>query len=109
MALVAQRRVEPLPTSPSAPAIERSERVAEEIDDSRFLELSYRRWLDDPQHELSGLSPRRAASHPEHRATIERQLRSIEHCSARERPDGEPGPEVSWLRAELALARPLAA
>lgn len=109
LALVAQRRVEPLSTSPSAPGVERSERVAEEVDDSRVLGLFYRRWLDDPQHELSGLSPRQAASLPEHRATIERQLRSIEHCSARERPDGEPGPEVSWLRAELALARPLAA
>jgi hypothetical protein len=30
-------------------------------------------------------------------------LRSFEHHSARERADGLPGPEVTWLRAELGL------
>ena len=109
LALPAHRRAEPLPTGPPAAEVERDERASAQMDDSRFLELFYRRWLDDPQHELSGLSPRQAASLPEHRATLERQLRSIEYCSACERRDGEPGPEVSWLRGELALEPLLAA
>lgn len=80
-----------------------------DMPDGRLGELLYRRWLDDPQLELSGLTPRQAASHPEHRATLERLLRSIEHGSARERRDGKPGPEVRWVRSELGLDTPLAA
>lgn len=82
---------------------------ATDLPDGRLGELLYRRWLDDPQLDLSGLTPRQAASQPEHRATLERLLRSIEHGSARERRDGKPGPEVSWVRSELGLDTPLAA
>jgi hypothetical protein len=109
LALLAQPRVEPLPTGSSRAETEAGREYEDETEDPRLLELLYRRWLDDPQRELSGLSPRQAASRPEHRATLERQLRSIEHGSARERRDGEPGPEVRWLRGELALEPPLAA
>ncbi len=106
----ARRRVEPLPTGSSqAEAERRSREGGADAEDRRFQELLYRRWLDDPQHELDGLSPRQAASRPEHRATLERLLRNVEHSSAREHHDGKPGPEVSWLRSELALDTPLAA
>lgn len=106
----AHRRVEPLPTGSSREKVERGiEEGRTNAKDRRFQELLYRRWLDDPQHELSGLSPRQAASHPEHRASLERLLRSIEHGSARECRHGRPGPEVSWLRSELALDTSLAA
>lgn len=109
LALPTQPRVEPLPTASSRAQTEGGRECEDETEDPRLLELLYQRWLDDPQRELSGLSPRQAASRPEHRATLERQLRSLEHGSARERRDGEPGPEVRWLRGELALQPPLAA
>lgn len=109
LALPAQPRVEPLPTGSSRAETEGDREYEGETEDPRVLALLYRRWLDDPQRELSGLSPRQAASRPEHRATLERQLRSLEHGSARERRDGEPGPEVRWLRGELVLEPPLAA
>lgn len=106
----ARRRVEPLPAGPpSACTRGGSRNGATDLPEGRLGELLYRRWLDDPQLELSGLSPRQAASHPEHRATLERLLRSIEHGSARERRDGKQGPEVGWVRSELGLDTPLAA
>lgn len=109
LTLPAQPRVEPLPTGSSPTQSEVGHEHADRTEDSRLSELLYRRWLDDPQRELSGLSPRQAASHREHHATLERQLRSLEHSSARQRRDGEPGPEVRGLRVELALQPPLAA
>lgn len=105
----ARQRVEPLPSGSTGATADRADEREEDADDRRIRKLLYRRWLDDPQHDLDGLSPREAASRPEHRATLERLLRSVEHGSARERPDGSPGPEVSWLRSELGLDMPLAA
>lgn len=105
----ARRRVEPLPAGSSQRETESDSRGGGLGTDERLQELLRRRWLDDPQRELSGFSPRQAASRPEHRGTLERLLRSIEHSSACERRDGKPGPEVSWLRAELALDTPRAA
>ncbi len=69
--------------------------------DTRLRELTYRRWVDDPNQHLGGLSPREAATRPECREELERQLRSIEFSSARERADRCPGSEVAWLRSEL--------
>jgi SEC-C motif len=71
--------------------------------DARIRELTYRRWIDDPNQRLGGLSPREAAARCEYREELETQLRSIEHGSARERPDRCPGPEVAWLRGELGV------
>ena len=71
--------------------------------DARMQRLVYKRWIDDPNERLAGLSPRDAAGRPEHRDELERQLRSLEHHDARTRDDGRPGPDVAWLRAELAL------
>ncbi|MGA2165038.1 MAG: SEC-C domain-containing protein [Solirubrobacteraceae bacterium] len=72
--------------------------------DTRLRELTYRRWIDDPNQHLGGLSPREAATRPECREALERQLRSIEFASARGRADRCPGPEVTWLRGELRVA-----
>lgn len=71
--------------------------------DERFRAFLYRRWIDDPDPHLGGLSPREAAGRPEHREQLERQLRILEHRNARDRNDPLPGPEVAWLRRELAL------
>jgi hypothetical protein len=73
------------------------------VPEARIRELTYRRWVDDPNERLAGLSPRAAAARGEHLDELERQLRSFEHHSARERADGRPGPEVTWLHAELSL------
>jgi hypothetical protein len=91
---------------PGTPA--REERAV--VPDARIRELAYRRWIDDPDERLGGLSPRAAAVRREHREELERQLCSFEHHSACERADGLPGPEVAWLRAEFGLdTEPLAA
>jgi len=80
------------------------------VPEARIRELAYRRWIDDPKEHLGGLSPRVAAARQEYREELERQLRTFEHHSARERTDGVPGSEVAWLRAELGLhSEPLAA
>ncbi len=83
----------------------RGARQAEELppaSDRQMWELTYRRWLDDPNQHLDGLSPRQAAARREHRDELELQLRSIEHQSARARDDRRPGADIAWLRAELA-------
>jgi hypothetical protein len=71
--------------------------------DARVRDLTYRRWIDDPDPRLGGMSPRDAATHDRYRDELERALRSFEHHSARERDDALPGPEVAWLRVELGL------
>ena len=68
-----------------------------------FRVLLYRRWIDDPNPRLGGLSPREAAGRPELRKQLEELLRMVEHSNARDRDDPRPGPEVAWLRGELAL------
>ncbi len=71
--------------------------------EARFQALVYRRWVDDPNPWLGGLSPREAAGRPEHREQLERQLRIFEHSSASNRGGLLAGAEVAWLRQELAL------
>jgi hypothetical protein len=79
------------------------------VPEARIRELTYRRWIDDPNERLAGLSPRAAAARGEHREELERQLRNLEHHSAYKRHDGQPGPDVAWLWAELSLDTELAA
>ena len=71
--------------------------------DLRIQEWAYRRWIDDPNPQLGGLSPRAAAARGEYLRELEVQLRSIEFGSARKRADRCPGPEVTWLRTELGV------
>ena len=68
-----------------------------------FQALVYRRWIDDPDPCLGGLSPREAAGRPEHREQLERQLRIFEDSNARNHGDLLSGVAVAWLRQELAL------
>ena len=77
--------------------------VPSSVPEERFRELIYRRWIDDPNHRLGGLSPRAAAARGGYRSELEFLLRSLEHQSARDRTDRIPGSEVAWLRAELGL------
>jgi hypothetical protein len=67
--------------------------------DARVRELTYRRWIDDPNQHLGGLTPRQAAARREYRDELEMQLRSIEHSSARGRVDRRPEPEVPGCAA----------
>lgn len=77
--------------------------------DARLQAFFYRRWIDDPNSHLGGLSPRQAADRPEHRDQFERQLRLLEHHDARDHHASMPGPEVAWLRRELRLEQEPAA
>jgi hypothetical protein len=87
--------------APRLPATERYE--APSVPDERIRDLTYKRWIDDPQRCLGGMTPREAAANDAHRDELERMVRSFEHHSARERNDARPGPEVAWLREELGL------
>jgi hypothetical protein len=88
----------------AAPRLTATERYeAPTVPDGHIRDLTYRRWIDDPDRRLGGMSPREAAAHNAYRDELERMVRSFEHHSARERSDARPGPEVAWLRAELGL------
>lgn len=73
------------------------------VPDPLLQRLVYRRWIDDPNPQLGGLSPRAAAARREYSRELALQLRNIEYGSARKRADRCPGPEVTWLRRELGL------
>ncbi len=67
-----------------------------------------RRWLDEPLLALGGETPREAVA-GERRDEAVRLVRGIETHTDRARRRGEPGAEVAWLRAELAIDDELAA
>jgi hypothetical protein len=71
--------------------------------EARIRELTYGRWIDDPNERLGGASPREAAARGEHRKEIERQLRSLEHHDARER--GDRGPRSRGFAASSGSAQ----
>lgn len=73
-----------------------------------FMTDHMRRWLDEPLPALGGQTPREAAA-GEQRDEVVRLVRGIENSADRARRRGEPGAEVSWLRAELAIDDELAA
>jgi hypothetical protein len=77
--------------------------------EASFAEREYRRFLDEPNARLGGLTPRQAASDPEQREELRLIVCGIENHSARARRKGEPCPDVSWLRRELGLVEALAA
>lgn len=92
-------------TSPKARrhATQHTDEMESLVLEAAFRELTYRRWVDDPNHHLGGLSPREAVARGGYRDELESLLRNFEHRSASERADHLPGPEVAWLRAELGL------
>jgi hypothetical protein len=71
--------------------------------DERLGAFFHQRWIDDPQPQLGGLSPREASGRPELRGQLERQLRTLEYRDACRRNEPFPGPDVARLRRELAL------
>ena len=73
-----------------------------------FLTDRMRRWVDDPNSQLNGVTPRQAASGPR-RAEVVRLVRGIENGVAKARRRGEPSADVSWLRRELGIEEQLAA
>jgi hypothetical protein len=73
-----------------------------------FMADRMRRWLDDPNPQLEGQTPREAAA-GERRAEVVRLVRGIENNADRARRCGEPAAEVAWLRSELAIEDELAA
>ena len=72
-----------------------------------FLTDWMRRWVDDPNFQLDGLTPRQAASGAS-RVEVVRIVRQIENGVERARRRGEPSADVSWLRRELGIEGQLA-
>lgn len=81
------------PGAPSVPAKAGRRHTAPDryeaptLPDARLRDLTYRRWVDDPDSRLGGMSPREAAEHDVYRDELERALRSFEHHNARQRDD----------------------
>lgn len=96
---------EPPPIGEDPPALD-------PVDEQRllggFMDDHMRRWLDDPNPELGGKTPREAAA-GEQRAEVVRLVRGIENNADRARRRGESAAELAWLRSELAIEDELAA
>jgi hypothetical protein len=75
---------------------------------SGFMTDRMRRWLDEPLPALDGETPREAVA-AGRREEVIRLVRGVENHADRARRRGEPGAEVAWLRAELAISDELAA
>jgi hypothetical protein len=73
-----------------------------------FMSERMRRWVDEPQPQLGGRTPRKAAL-GEARAEVIRLVRGIENGAERARRRGEPFAEVGWIREELGVEQELAA
>ena len=67
-----------------------------------------RKWLDEPQPELGGYTPREAVS-GDRRAEALRLVRGIENGTERARRRGAPYAKVGWIRDELGVGDELAA
>lgn len=76
---------------------------------SDYLEQYLHRWVDEPNAQLEGATPRVAASSPRLRGEVELLLRSIENRAERGRRSGPAWPDVGWLRDELGFTSQLAA
>ncbi|HZE05051.1 MAG TPA: hypothetical protein VE127_07500, partial [Solirubrobacteraceae bacterium] len=68
----------------------------------QFLTERMRRWIDEPLHQLDGQTPRRAARSAM-RPRVESLVRNLENGAERNRRDGEPAADLSWIRRELGL------
>ena len=68
----------------------------------QFLTERMRRWIDEPLPELTGLTPRRAADSAM-RPRVESLVRGLENGAERNRREGEPAADLSWIRRELGL------
>jgi hypothetical protein len=73
-----------------------------------FMAARLRKWLDEPQPQLGGCTPREAVS-GEHRAEALRLVRGIENGNERARRRGAPYADVGWIRKELGVGDELAA
>jgi SEC-C motif/Protein of unknown function (DUF2384) len=73
-----------------------------------FMTERMRRWLDEPQPQLGGHTPREAVV-GEHRTEVIRLVRGIENGAERARRRGAPVAEIGWIREELGVGEELAA
>jgi hypothetical protein len=73
-----------------------------------FMTERMRRWLDEPQPQLGGRTPREAVV-GEHRTDVIRLVRGIENGAERARRRGDPFAEIGWIRKELGVEEDLAA
>jgi len=68
-----------------------------------FARDRWRRMLDEPDSRFDGLTPREAASCPQHRPRVARWLRTLENGAAHAPSPEGTAPDVAVIRAELAL------
>jgi hypothetical protein len=73
-----------------------------------YMTERMRRWLDEPQPQLGGRTPREAVE-DEHRTEVIRLVRGIENGAERARRRGEPSVELGWMREELGIEDEVAA
>ena len=74
----------------------------------RALDELMRRWPDEPNPALGGVTPREAAC-GRNRHEVIRLIRQLENTAERARRQGRPAFEVSWIPRELGLEDLLAA
>ncbi|MGH2954447.1 MAG: SEC-C domain-containing protein [Solirubrobacterales bacterium] len=93
-------RVESAPPKPRDPDV--PEEAARELVEAQ-LERQYRRFLEEPQARLGGLTPREATASAEYADELATLVRGIENSAERARRRGDAFPDVAWIRAELGL------
>ncbi len=71
----------------------------------RSLDAHYREWIDVPVPALGALTPREAARDPRHRRDLRALLEDFESHSARDRREGRPAYDFTWMWVELGLRR----
>jgi hypothetical protein len=99
-----QRAIERRPARSARPEAEVPAEAAEIV--QAFYERHYRGWLDEPLPALAGRTPREAARLKSARPKIVALLKDMEAHSARERREGRPAYDFSWMWGHLGLERP---
>ena len=73
---------------------------------SQFYEQHYRAWIDEPVPALGGRTPRHAARLKTVRPKVVDLVKALENQMERERKEGRPAYDVTWMWAELGVDRP---
>lgn len=72
----------------------------------QFYERHYRAWPETPLPALGNRTPREAAGSPSIRPKLIALLKEMEVMAARDRREGRPAYDFTWMWAELGLDRP---
>ena len=95
-----ERRQAQAPKPPPVPPEIEAQLVGE------MYERHYRTWPDQPLPALGGRTPREAARLASTRSTLIALLKQMETMNERQRRQGRPTYDFTWMWAELGLERP---